>query len=229
MALKSAEAIAMIDAARAAHRQLFISHCIRFWPAYSKARELVRSKKFGQVISAVFTRLSARPTWSWQGWLQNPRLSGGCALDLHIHDTDFILYMLEWPQSVFSRIVKGTHGAIDHITTFYDYAPGVLVQAEGAWEYNAGFPFYITFRIAMEKATLFFDAQGLRICHANGLSKMVDVMEGDGYFYELKHFLDCIRRNSASPIVPPESALLSLQLIEAEIKSARSGKVVRFT
>ena len=218
----------MITAARAARRRLFVAQCIRFWPAYSKARELVQSKKFGKLISAVFTRVSPRPTWSWQGWLEDPRRSGACALDLHIHDADFVLYMLGQPRSVLSRAMKGAGGALDHITTFYNYAPGTLIQAEAAWEYNAGFPFSMTCRIALEKATLNFDAQGLRLCPAKGQAKPVAVVEGDGYFHELKHFLDCIRRNCASPVVPPESALRSVQLIEAEAKSARSGKIVRF-
>ncbi|MFH1970321.1 MAG: Gfo/Idh/MocA family oxidoreductase [Verrucomicrobiota bacterium] len=228
MALKSAEAIAMIAAARAARRRLFIAQCIRFWPAYAKARELVLGKKFGKVVSAVFTRVSPRPTWSWQGWLGDPHRSGADALDLHIHDADFVLYMLGQPRSVLSRAVKNETNGLDHITTFYSYAPGTLIQAEGAWEYHAGFPFSMTFRIALEKATLNFDAQGLRLCPAKGQAKPVAVAEGDGYFHELKHFLDCIRRNCASPVVPPESALRSVQLIEAEVKSVRSGKIVRF-
>ena len=228
MALKSTEAVAMIAAARAARRRLFIAQCIRFWPAYAKARELVLSKKLGKVVSAVFTRVSPRPTWSWQGWLEDPRKSGACALDLHIHDADFVLYMLGQPRSVLSRAVKGAGGALDHITTVYNYAPGTLVQAEGAWEYNPGFPFSMTFRIALAKANLVFDAQGLRLCPAKGPAKPVAVAEGDGYFHELKHFVDCIQRNCASPVVQPESALRSVQLIEAEVKSARSGKIVRF-
>jgi len=228
MALKSAEAVTMIAAARAARRRLFIAQCIRFWPAYAKTRELVLGKKFGKVVSAVFTRLSTRPTWSWQGWLEDPRKSNACVLDLHIHDADFVLYLLGKPRSVLSRAVKNKNGGLDHVTTFYDYAPGTLIQAEGAWEYNAGFPFSMAFRIALEKATLNFDAQGLLLCPAKGQAKPVAVAEGDGYFHELKHFLDCIRRNCASPVVPPESALQSVQLIEAEAKSARSGKIVRF-
>ena len=227
MALKSAEAAAMITAARSTRRKLFIGQCIRFWPAYAKARELVRSKKFGKVVSAVFTRVSPRPTWSWQRWLEDPRKSGACALDLHIHDADFVLYMLGQPRSVLSRAVQGAGGALDHITTFYNYASGMLIQAEGAWGYNAGFPFSMTLRIALEKASLVFDAQGLRLCPAKGQAKPVAVAEGDGYFHELKHFLDCIRRNCASSVVPPESALRSVQLIEAEAKSVRSGKIVR--
>ncbi len=227
MALKSAEAAAMIAAARAARRRLFVAQCIRFWPAYARARTLVKSKKFGKVVSAVFTRVSPRPTWSWQGWLEDHRLSGADALDLHIHDADFVLYLLGQPRSVLSRAVKNKNGGLDHITTFYDYAPGTLIQAEGAWEYNAGFPFSMAFRIALEKASLVFDARGLWLCPAKGPAKPVAVAEGDGYVHELKHFLECIRRKCVSPIVPPESAMRSVRLIEAEVKSVRSGKIVR--
>ncbi len=228
MALKSTEGVAMIAAARAARRRLFIAQCIRFWPAYAKARELVLGKKLGKIVSAAFTRVSPRPTWSWQHWLEDGRKSGGCALDLHIHDADFVLYMLGQPRSVLSQGLKGDAGALDHVTTFYNYAPNTMIQTEGAWEYNAGFPFSMTFRIAFEKASLVFDAQGLRLCPPKGPAKPVAVAEGDGYFHELKHFLDCIRRNCASPVVTPESALQSVKLIEAEAKSARSGKAVRF-
>jgi len=228
MALKSSEAVAMIAAARAARRRLFIAQCIRFWPAYAKARELVGSKKFGKVLSAVFTRVSPRPTWSWQGWLEDPRKSNACVLDLHIHDADFVLYMLGKPRSVLSCAVKNEKNGLDHITTFYNYAPGTLIQAEGAWEYHAGFPFAMTFRIALAHATLYLAGADLILCPAGGSPRKVPVEAGDGYYHELKHFADCIRKNRASPVVPPESALRSVQLIEAEAKSARSGKIVRF-
>ena len=228
MALKSSEAVTMIAAARAARRQLFIAQCIRFWPSYAKARELVLGKKFGAVLSAVFTRMSSRPTWSWQGWLQEARKSSACALDMHIHDTDFVLYLFGQPRSVLSSAVINANHGLDHITTFYNYAPGKLIQAEGAWEYHAGFPFTMAFRIAMEKATLYLAGSDLILCPAGGSPRKVPLEAGDGYYHELKHFVDCIRRNRVSTVVPPESALRSVQLVEAEVKSARSGKIVRF-
>ncbi|MBI2437486.1 MAG: Gfo/Idh/MocA family oxidoreductase [Lentisphaerae bacterium] len=228
MALTSVTAAAMIRAARAARRQLFVAQCIRFWPAYAQARALVLSKKFGKVISAVFTRVSPRPTWSWHNWIIDARKSGAGALDLHIHDADFVLYLLGRPASVLSRAARNKEGGLDHITTFYNYAPGTLVQAEGAWEYNAGFPFSMTFRIALEKATLYFAGADLMLCPTPGSPRKVPVAPGDGYYHELKHFVDCIRRNRSSAIVPPQSALESVRLVEAEMKSARAGKIVKF-
>ena len=49
---------------------------------------------------------------------------------------------------------------------------------------------------------------------------------GDGYFCELKHFVECIAAGKPSPIVPPQSAYQSVKLIEAEVKSALTGKTV---
>ncbi|MBI2439856.1 MAG: Gfo/Idh/MocA family oxidoreductase [Lentisphaerae bacterium] len=228
MALSSAEAAAMIRAARSARRHLFIAQCIRFWPAYAAARALVWGGKFGQVLSAVFTRVSPKPTWSWQNWIVNERQSGAAALDLHIHDADFVLHLLGKPRSVQSRASRNKQGGLDHITTFYNYAPGRLVQAEGAWEYHAGFPFSMAFRIALDKATLYFVGADLMLCRATGSPRKMPLQAGDGYYHELKHFVACIRRNRPSGIVPPQSALESVRLVEAEIKSARTGKIVKF-
>jgi len=54
----------MIAAARGSGRRLQIGHCVRFWPEYAKAKEIVDSGKHGKVIAASFRRLGSAPTWS---------------------------------------------------------------------------------------------------------------------------------------------------------------------
>jgi predicted dehydrogenase len=103
MAISSADAKKMLAVAKKTRRRLFVAQCIRFWPAYATARDIIQSQKHGNVRSAVFTRLSATPTWSWNNWLHDPRKSGKAALDMHIHDADFVLYVFGKPKSVFSR------------------------------------------------------------------------------------------------------------------------------
>ncbi len=34
-----------------------IGHCLRFWPAYEYAKELIDSKKYGDVIEAYFSEV----------------------------------------------------------------------------------------------------------------------------------------------------------------------------
>jgi predicted dehydrogenase len=227
MAICSADAKRMVAAARRAHRRLFVAQCIRFWPSYVVARDIIRSGRHGEVRSAVFTRLSATPTWSWQGWLADPRKSGSAALDLHIHDADYILYTFGKPKSLFARGCGSARAGFDHMVTSYDYGGGRLVVAEGAWEYAPTFKFSMTFRVVMEKATLELDAGGALSLHGlDGSTTAVPVPSGDGYQHELRHFVDCIARKRDTTIVPPESALQSVRLIEAEIESAATGKPV---
>lgn len=227
MARTSAEARQMIAAAKKTGKKLFLAHCIRFWPAYVKAREIILSGKYGRVLSARFCRISPLPGWSWQGWLHDDAKSGRCALDLHVHDADFVQYLFGKPKSVLSLGGGLTKKGLDHIITSYEYGGGRFVTAEGAWEYAPSFPFSMTFSIAMETATLDMTRDlVLSLCPLKGKAQPVKVPKGDGYEYELKHFADCIRRNADSDVVPPESALHSLQLVEAEIESVRAGKPV---
>ncbi len=227
MARSAAEAKSMVAAARKTGKKLFLAHCIRFWPSYAKAREIVQSGRYGSVRTARFCRLSGLPGWSWKNWLQQSSKSGLCALDLHIHDADFVMYLFGKPKSVLSVAGGLRPGSLDHIITAYNYGGGRLISAEGAWEYASGYPFSMTFSIAMERATLDMTRDlKLMIYPVGGSPKEVKVPAGDGYLHELRHFIECIHAGEDSPIIPPESALNSIQLVEAEIKSARTGKPV---
>ncbi len=227
LALNSREAARIVKAARKARRRLFVAHCIRFWPHYAAARGIVRSRRYGRLLSACFRRFSPTPTWSWRNWLQNPRKSGLAAMDLHIHDADFVTYMLGKPRAVLCSGGGLKPGRLDHMHAAYAYPSGALVTAEGGWEFAAGFPFGMSFTIAMEKATLNLAPDlSLTLHPLKGGVKKVKVPAGDGYSAELKHFIGCLARGKASDVVSPESALSSVKLIECEMKSARAGKRV---
>jgi predicted dehydrogenase len=227
MARTSAEAQTMIAAAKAAKRHLFVSHCIRFWPAYAKACEIVKSKKYGKVLSANFYRVSTLPTWSWDNWLLDSKRSGDCALDLHIHDADFVCYMFGKPKSVTSHAVGFKKGRFDHILTSYEFPGAGLVTTEGAWEYAPQFPFSMSFKIVMEKASLDCPSDlNLKLFPMKGKPEAVKVPAGDGYTLELKHFLECIAKNKNSDVLTTTDALNSVKLIEAEMKSATTKKPV---
>jgi predicted dehydrogenase len=227
MAINSSAAASMVKAARRARRRLFVGHCIRFWPQYAVARKIVRSGKWGRVLTAAFRRFSTTPTWSWRNWLLNPKRSGVAALDLHIHDADFVLYTFGKPRAVAARGGGLGRDRMDHIIASYDFGGGRLVTAEGAWEFAPGFPFSMTFTIVMQKATLNLGTDlKLSLHRMRGGTTEVKVPAGDGYGHELNHFVECIRKNKASPVVSPESALRSVKLIEAEVRSALGRKTV---
>ncbi|MCC8116014.1 MAG: Gfo/Idh/MocA family oxidoreductase [Planctomycetes bacterium] len=227
MAATGHEADRMIDAARAAGRLLLIGQCIRFWPAYVKARELVTAGEYGRVVTARFQRYSTLPLWSWENWLRDPEKSGLAAMDLHIHDSDYIAHLFGMPKAVTSFGAGEDPHGFDHIITRYHYDDDILVTAEGAWEYAPGFPFSMTFAIHMGKASLDFAADGsLTLYPTGGEAEKVDIDPASGYRHEIQHFLDCIEKCTASNILTPESARDSVHLVAAEIESARSGRTV---
>jgi predicted dehydrogenase len=79
----------------------------------------------------------------------------------------------------------------------------------------------------MEKATLNMGPDlRLKLHRVKGGSSEVKVPGGHGYAHELAHFVDCIAKNKPSTVVTPESALQSVKLIEAEVRSARLGRTV---
>ena len=229
LALNSTDAARIIAGAKKARKRLFVAHCIRYWPPYARAHELVRSGKYGKVLSARFVRLSPTPGWSAGGWITHRKFSGDAALDLHIHDSDFVLYTFGAPRAVVSRGagIGLKKGRFDHIATTYEYADGKLVTAEGSWIYAPGFEFEMQFAVAMEKATLVCKPDlSLTLHPVKGKSRKLRLPQRDGYDLELRDFVSCLRTGRPCKVVTPNSALQAVKLVEAEIRSARTGRRV---
>ncbi len=228
IALDLAEGRHMIDVAERCGRILQVGHCIRFWPEYAKAKDIVDGGEYGLVLAATFQRLSATAARRAGSWYAQEKLSGGMPLDLHIHDTDFVQYLFGIPQSVSSFAVPPD--APVHMTTRYEYGGGKLVIAEGGWAMMPPFGFQMRFHIVMEKATLDFDYQRdpkLRLSTAAGEMIVPPCEAGDGYSRQIAHFAKRIRGEPAPDIVTPEDAWNSLRMVAAECASARQRRPVR--
>jgi len=234
LAVSSRGAERIVRAFREAHIPFFVAHCIRFWPAYVAARKIVMGGKYGRVLYAGFTRLAGAPGWSRNGWMNKAKLSGAAAIDLHVHDTDFVQYLFGIPDAVSSHATGPKRGQLDQIVTAYLYnrQPSRLIMAESGWLSASGFGFTMRFRIEMEKATMTFGwdpKPGDLLLHMrSGKTLSLPLPSGDGYTRELAHFMDCIRKGDQSPLAPPECAVEALRTMEMELRSAkRHGKPVR--
>ncbi|MCX5685288.1 MAG: Gfo/Idh/MocA family oxidoreductase [Planctomycetota bacterium] len=230
MALESKLARRMIRAAEKAGRLLAIGHVLRFWPEYLLMKELIDSGRYGRVRSAFFSRLSPRPQWSWSNWLQDAGRSGAAALDLHIHDTDTVQWFFGRPAKVASA---GTFegGGIAHIVTDYRYDGGPLVVAEGGWSCPANFPFRMEARILFETAALEFST--LRSPTVTiyddkaGTVEHPPIPAGFGYTEELRYFVGCVATGTPPARLAPADSAAAVAIVEAEIKSARTGRAVK--
>ena len=232
MACTLRECDRMIAAARKAKRQLMIAHCIRFWPEYMKLKEIIDSKTYGKVLSAMLWRRSSTPTWSWDNWLLDEKRSGGAVVDLHIHDTDFVNYVFGVPKAVCSSGLVGgvSKTAVDAVVTHYILARGPAVSAEGNWALAPGFGFNAGFLVVLERASIELGIKSgapLTVHTLEGKTLTPKVAKGDGYINELKHFVDCVASGKPSEVVTPQDARTALAVCLAEAKSVKTGRAVK--
>ena len=226
MALNSGDCREMAEVAKQSGKTLQIGHCIRFWPEYVQAKEIIDSQKYGKVLAATFQRLSLTPTWSWDNCFLDGERSGGAMLDLHIHDTDYVQYVFGMPKEVFSRGVMGPSGEFDHTVTQYLYGNDCVITAEGGWIMAPGFGFEMSFKIMLEKATLVYSSAQeptFRIFPIDGETIIPEIPTGDGYSFEIQHFVDTLSGKAVPSIITPEQSGDSVKIIEAEKESIRNN------
>ncbi|MCF7954871.1 MAG: Gfo/Idh/MocA family oxidoreductase [Phycisphaerae bacterium] len=229
MALNVDECNKMAAAAVSSDKVLQIGHCIRFWPEYVKAKEIVDSGEYGKVIAATFSRLGSAPTWGADDWFASDDHSGGVAMDLHIHDSDYIQYLFGMPKSVQGFGSPASGKGLKCITTRFDYGDDKLVTAEGSWAMSPSFGFEMSFNIVMEKATIVYDCsreKAFRVCPGDGDEFTPEVATGDGYMREIEHFARLISGEKLPEVITLAQSTKSIELVKAEIKSIQTSQPV---
>ena len=88
-----------------------VGQVVRICDEYVWLKEAADKKEYGEIRTAVFRRLSAPATWAWEGWLDDAARSGSMALDLHVHDVDFMRYLMGEPENFnpteyFKRVIN---------------------------------------------------------------------------------------------------------------------------
>ena len=157
----------------------------------------------------------------------NPELSGGCLMDMHIHDLDMIRYLFGEPESVSCR-AQDIDSKFDVVYSQL-YYPELPVTAIGDWS-QTGTNFAADFRVAFENATLVGESGGVTVYPRDGGSYQAALSGPDGYTGEIEFFIDSIASGEANVKNPPESAAATIRLIETLRQSALAGgKQIEFT
>lgn len=236
----------MIRAVLKAGVEMMVAHVIRFWPEYQVIKDIVDSGRFGRVEWLSACRLSPPPTWAWQGWLLDPARSGGAVLDLHIHDLDYVAWLIGLPEKVQACGIPGPQGGIDSVLTLaWGYPSGAKSLVEGSLNLAPGFPFQMSLLVACEKATIRFDsalAPTLIIYPKEGEAFVPELPTPEvgvstetagnigalgGYYNEIKYFLDCLETGRPPAIVTLEEAREAVRFCLAVRESAETGKTIR--
>jgi len=237
IALTTADADAMVAAARASGRLLMVAHVLPFFPEFAFVAEAVQSGRYGALRAAHFARVIAKPDWS-QGIADADR-SGGPAVDLHIHDTHFIGLVCGVPRAVHSRgVVEGN--SVTYLTTQYLYDdPNRAISAVSGALSQAGRPFTHGFEVYLEGATLAFEfatlggeghvATPLSVILPDGTVERPALGSGDpidAFAAELGVAVEGVASGKEPAQLSGELARRALMLCHAEIESVRSGRAI---
>lgn len=231
MALTLEDADAMIASAESAGVTLMIGHCIRFWPEYALLKKLTDDGSLGKLLSITLTRYGQFPHWSTDNWLADEQRAGGGVLDMHIHDTDFIHYLLGEPDSIHAWGTVDERGP-GHVFTTMTFGK-TIAHLEGGWNLPTHAPFKMAFRAIFERGAVIMDAGPMTIyrpgqdpevpefpkMEAQGGGNISDL---GGYYHEIAYFVDCVTNGKPLETVTPMTSRKSLETTLEEIRQIKS-------
>jgi predicted dehydrogenase len=242
MALNLEECSAMIEAERSSGKTLMVAHCVRFWPEYHYLKTVYDSRAFGELQLLSLTRVGAKTMGSWQNWMLDPGLSGSQTMDRHIHDTDYVLYLLGTPAAV-RALGHVDEAGLSHVSTHYLYPGGPAVFAEGGGNISPGYPFIMAYRAVFDKATVDYSSRNkpsLLVYPLDGKpyepqyevsfsgeasteATGANISSLGAYWAEIRYLVDCIKSERKPTVVTPEQARETLRVVQAEVTSGVGG------
>jgi predicted dehydrogenase len=236
MGLDAASAERMLQAAQASDRILMVAHVLRFWPQYARIKELIEAGEIGAVHSVTARRLAKYPPWS--GWFRDPAKSGGCLLDLQIHDVDFVHWILGHPQSVYTVGIQAPTGSWDHVHTTLAY-PQAQASIEATYLMPESWPFTSSVHVVGTEGVLEYTFRvGANIQERGQASHFFRLYKSDGTLSEptapaddmfaaqLHYFVRCVEDHQPPRLCLPEETYQVMQVMTASRQSADIGRVI---
>jgi len=224
IALDLGEADRVIAAAKKQKRHFMVAHVLRFFPEFRLIKDLMESGDYGRVRAARFRRIISQPAWWDPKELQR---TGGPAIDLHIHDADFVQFLFGMPQAVVATGFVGRGGTVEHIDTHYHFGgKSMSVTAEGGWLAQQGCPFEHGYDVYFEDATLKYNSSWGPpvLLTKDGKTRKPRVPKKDGFVGELQAAAAAVAGNKPSRVLGGQTARNSLALCLKEIQSAKTGR-----
>ena len=221
MALDYEGCLEMIEVSKKTGKRLMIAQCLRFDNKYGYLKECVEDGRYGKLIRLHMERLSVLPTWGFENWFCDVKRSGGCILDMHIHDIDMARYLLGEPESVSVTAFNGqTRWQMENTRLFY---PNVTVVADGSWNEGRNSPFSAGLRARFEKAQVVMQGYAVKVYPNEGDPFVPDIPVCRPFTEEFAYFIDLLLNDKENLENPPESAYKTVKLVELLRESADNG------
>lgn len=217
---------------------LMAGHVLRFFPEYAAAKRLVDAGGIGAPVAIRTARLAGFPrSASGSTWRGDPVQSGGVALDLIIHDFDWLRWTFGPVSRVFARGLYGRPeyaGQMDYALVTLRFASGAVAHVTGSWAHPGGFR--TTLEVAGDGGLIEYDSAraapltlsayapagsgGGTVVTENPLSP-----QEEPYFLELSAFVQALS-DGVPPPVSVYDAREAVRIALAALESMETGKAV---
>lgn len=207
----------VLQAVKVSGKKFMTAHVVRFMASYAYLKETLNSKKYGSLVELSLRRLSAVPSWSWNDWMRNEKLSGGVCLDLCVHDLDFVQSALGMPQKTYSvlRPLRDNSSFFRCEMNYGDFT----VSCEASW-FNADFPFSAEFVAVFDNGYLQLKEgrlyeNGKEVCLGEKRFSEVtglNISGDNAYLDEIAYFIDCVKNGKTVDFIKGESSARSVSL-----------------
>lgn len=194
--------------AKRARVQLSCGYIERFNPVIKAMRDIVRSRRYGQLMQLEFHRENHLPVHI---------KDVGIIYDTAVHDIDTANWLFdEMPQVVFARAGQVTHIHEDFATIMLGYSNNRTATITCNWLSPERVRM---FRAAFTEAVVTGDFIAQKVT-ADGESISTDT--GEPLAAELESFLGAAAKNQ-TPLVTPHQAVCVSQIAKAALLSSRRG------
>ena len=231
LALTSAEAQHLADAADAAGVRLLPAHVVRYFAAYRRIQQAVASGGIGALQTLRLSRAGAGPT---TGWFYDEGAGGGLIRDLLIHDIDQALWLAgpvtsvsatQDPPSVDGRLSSPVTATVE-----LTHANGVTSRIDGGW-LGEGVPFRTTIEAVGATGVLAHDSAAAT-AGASGDSASDAAPADPGYLppqtedhpyrAQIADFADAIRTGRDARVTPSDG-VAAVAVVDAAYASLAAG------
>ena len=156
LSLKDCDALVAME--KGYTKPICIGQVVRHMPEYRFLKSCIESGKYGKLLDLSFERLSGDVSWGYEDWFHDEKKSGSVILDLHIHDLDFMRFVLGEPlKAEVIHFTKFESGMVNHVLTKSKYSD-LEVLSEASWYHSDSYPFQANYRADFEKATIQYNS-----------------------------------------------------------------------
>lgn len=241
MARTVAECERMTAACELAGVPLFVAQVVRFFPEFALLKRGIDAGHVG-IPAAIRTRRGGAMPRAWNDWYGNFDLSGGCVLDLIIHDFDWLRWTFGEVERVYAKGTStSTLPGYDYALVTLRFQSGAIAHVEGTWndpagfkvaveiagdaglaEYNFNQPTGIPFKTALHPKA---GEAGEAGSSKPGVAVPESPTSVNPYQAELQHFLDCVELR-ITPSITPRDGQEAVRIALAAQESIETGQPI---